>query len=76
MPCPRCRSTATELMACSPVPGAWELHLCGTCFYGWRTTEPAAQIDPSLYDSRFRLTPDQLAGFKEIPPVPRAARKS
>jgi vanillate/4-hydroxybenzoate decarboxylase subunit D len=62
-------------MACSPVSGAWQLHLCGTCFYGWRTSEPAPLINPDLYDARFRLTPDQLAKFKELPPVPRAGHK-
>jgi hypothetical protein len=45
------------------------------CFYGWRTSEPAPLVNPDLYDARFRLTPDQLAQFKEVPPVPRAARK-
>jgi vanillate/4-hydroxybenzoate decarboxylase subunit D len=62
-------------MACSPVPGVWELRVCGTCFYGWRTSEAAALVNPDLYDARFRLTPDQLAKFKEVPPVPRPARK-
>jgi vanillate/4-hydroxybenzoate decarboxylase subunit D len=74
-PCPRCRSLRTELMACSPVAGVWEMYLCNTCFFGWRTSEPEAVIDPDRYDRRFRLTAEELAAFGEVPEVP-AARQA
>jgi vanillate/4-hydroxybenzoate decarboxylase subunit D len=74
MACPRCRSSQTELMACSPVAGAWEFHLCQTCFFGWRTSEPESIVNPDRYDPRFRLTREQIAGFAEVPAVPAAAR--
>jgi vanillate/4-hydroxybenzoate decarboxylase subunit D len=74
-PCPRCRSLRTELMARSPVAGAWEMHLCKTCFFSWRTSEPEAVINPDRYDPRFRLTVDELAAFGEVPEVP-AARQA
>jgi hypothetical protein len=73
--CPRCRSSQTELMAQSPVHGVWEMHLCRTCFFGWRSSEPAAIIDPDCYDRRFRLTPQAIAAFPEVPVVPVAARQ-
>jgi hypothetical protein len=57
-------------MACSPVVGAWEMHLCKTCFFGWRTSEPEAVINPDCYDRRFRLTAEELAAFGEVPGVP------
>lgn len=75
MICPRCRSSQTELTARSPVAGVWEFHLCRTCFFGWRTSEPETIINPDLYDPRFRLTSDQIAGFAEVPKVPEAARR-
>jgi hypothetical protein len=62
-------------MARSPAAGAWEMHLCRTCFFGWRTTEPETTVNPDLYDARFRLTPDQIAAFSEVPKVPPAARR-
>jgi hypothetical protein len=75
MACPRCRSLQTELMACSPVAGVWEFHLCQSCFFGWRTSEPAQLVNADLYDARFRLTPDKIARFAEVPSVPAAARR-
>ena len=76
MTCPRCRSSDTELMTRAPVADAWEVHLCPTCFYTWRSSEPESATDPELYDERFRLTPDEIARFAEFPPVPALPRKN
>jgi hypothetical protein len=76
MNCPRCNSSDTELMTRSAVAVAWEIHLCGQCFYGWRTSEPAAMLQYEHYDARFRLAPEQISQFAEMPTVPAAARKS
>lgn len=75
MTCARCKSSDTELMAHSSPVGAWEIHLCRTCYYSWRTTEPASVTEAEHYDERFRLTPEQIAGFAEFPVVPALLRK-
>jgi hypothetical protein len=62
-------------MAHSSPAGIWEIHLCRTCFYSWRTTEPVSATDPEHYDERFRLTPEQIARFAEFPVVPPLKRK-
>jgi vanillate/4-hydroxybenzoate decarboxylase subunit D len=52
------------------------MHLCKTCFFGWRTSEPEAVINPDRYDRRFRLTAEDLAAFGEVPKVPATARQA
>jgi hypothetical protein len=76
MTCPRCNSSDTELMARSAVAASWEIHLCHACLFSWRTSEPAAVLAHDRYDERFRLDPERIAQFHEMPPVPPAARKS
>jgi hypothetical protein len=75
MTCPRCKSPDTELIMHSSVVGTWDIHLCHTCFYSWRTSEPASVLNAELYDARFRLTPEKIARFSEFPLVPAAFRK-
>ena len=69
IPCPRCNALDTELMTQSKTAG-WTVHLCGTCFYSWRSSEPAAFTQHDLYDSRFRLSPERIAHFSNYPPIP------
>ena len=52
--CPRCRSNATAVRAQSPAAGVWIIFGCDTCFYTWRSTEPAANTDPDQYPQVFR----------------------
>lgn len=59
----------------SPIDGEWEIHLCNTCFFSWRTNEPESVVNPELYDERYRLTPEKIALFTEFPTVPTRLRK-
>jgi vanillate/4-hydroxybenzoate decarboxylase subunit D len=38
--CPRCSTGDARVVARSPRPGVWTMHLCTVCFYTWRSTEP------------------------------------
>ena len=72
--CPRCRSTTTEVRSTSPVSGAWTVFGCSTCFYCWRSTEPAENTKPDQYPAIFRLKPEQLASLPVIPNIPALRR--
>jgi vanillate/4-hydroxybenzoate decarboxylase subunit D len=43
---------------------------CDTCFYTWRSTEPAENIDPDQYPVVFRLHPDEIAELPIVPSIP------
>jgi hypothetical protein len=34
--CPRCLTGDARMVARSPRPGVWTMHLCAVCFYTWR----------------------------------------
>ena len=38
MTCPRCGSDKIRVMVKSPVGDAWEVYVCETCVYSWRST--------------------------------------
>ena len=67
--CPRCRSNAIAVRAQSPAAGVWTIFGCDTCFYTWRSTEPAANTDPDQYPQVFRLNPAELTKFPEVPAI-------
>ena len=67
--CPRCRSNATAVRAQSPAAGVWIIFGCDTCFYTWRSTEPAANTDPDQYPHVFRLNPAEFAKLPEVPAI-------
>ena len=67
--CPRCRSDSTAVRAHSPIAGVWTIFGCDTCFYTWRSTEPAANTDPDQYPQVFRLNPAELTKFPEVPAI-------
>lgn len=73
MHCPRCNSATTDVMSRSQ--GAWDVYLCRDCLYSWRTTEPDRLLHHETYDPRFRLTPEKISRFNEVPAVPPAARR-
>jgi hypothetical protein len=54
----------------SPVAGVWTVFGCDTCFYTWRSTEPAENTDPDKYPPIFRLNPEDLAKLPEVPSIP------
>jgi vanillate/4-hydroxybenzoate decarboxylase subunit D len=70
LPCPRCHSSTTDMMTHSPVPYVWVVYLCSTCFYAWRSTEPEENTNPDKYPPNFRLTPEDLNRFLEVPEIP------
>lgn len=65
VPCPRCRS-ATSVVARSPLSGCWEMRSCATCWYAWRSTEPATATDPDRYPHELRLDVGSLADAPRI----------
>jgi hypothetical protein len=73
-PCPRCASPGA-LLATSPVAGAWELYACAVCCFSWRSTEPAATIDPERYPANFRVIAANVAAMPDFPVIPAAFRK-
>jgi protein-arginine kinase activator protein McsA len=76
MICPRCDSNTAELMVRSPVGQVWEVYVCTTCFFSWRSTEDESIRDPSKYDKRFKLKPEHIASLPHIPPVPELTNTS
>jgi vanillate/4-hydroxybenzoate decarboxylase subunit D len=79
LPCPRCRSTSTEVRSRSPVAGVWTVFGCSTCLYTWRSTEPEANRDPDKYPAVFRIDPAILPKLEvapSIPPLKSASGKS
>ena len=69
--CPRCRSSTVEVLTNSPVEGAWTVFTCTTCLYAWRSTEPEENRDPDQYPMPFRLKPEDLTKFVEVPTIPK-----
>jgi len=70
--CPRCHAPTVDTHAHSAVAGVWTVFGCKTCFYTWRSTEPAENTDPAKYPTVFRLKPDDLT---KLPIVPRITPK-
>lgn len=51
-------------MVKAPVDDAWEVYVCNTCFYSWRSTETI-----NIHDT-FKLEPEEIPMLQVIPPVP------
>ena len=64
MQCPRCDEDTVEVMVKSPVGDVWEMYLCNTCFYSWRSTE-TVDINPI-----FKVKKENITKLGIIPPVP------
>ena len=64
MKCPRCDSENVRIMVKAPVDNAWEVYVCNTCFYSWRSTEK-----PVIHDV-FKIKPEDIPNLQVIPPVP------
>jgi len=74
MICPRCGSDAAGLLVKAPVDDAWEVYVCGTCSFAWRSTESEDITDPARYDRRFKIDPDSIPSMPVIPPVPKLTK--
>ncbi len=71
MICPRCDSDSAGLLVKAPVDNAWEVYICGTCGFSWRSTESEDVTNPARYDKRFKISPDAIPKLTVIPPVPK-----
>jgi len=70
MICPRCDSDTVDLLTKSLVGDSWEVYVCSTCYYSWRSTEDAAVTDSEKYDPRFKIDVKSIPQMMKIPPVP------
>jgi protein-arginine kinase activator protein McsA len=70
MICPRCETDKVSLMVKSPVGNAWEMYICETCTYSWRSTESADKTDPEHYSKKFKINPSEIPNLLVIPAVP------
>jgi hypothetical protein len=68
--CPRCAAENVRILTTSPVPGRWEMYVCDTCVYSWRSTEPAYATDPAAYPAEFKIDIAEIATMAAIPTVP------
>ena len=67
---PRCDTPGAGVVARSPVPGVWEMYLCQTCFYSWRSTELDEATKASAMSAKFRIDPAGLQRGHVMPTVP------
>ncbi len=75
MICPRCDSKTVELLTKALVDDAWEVYICKTCCFSWRSTEDDEITDPTKYDKRFKINPAEISQLGIIPPVPKLLKK-
>ena len=68
--CPRCDTPETEVVARSPVEGAWVMHACPACFYSWRSTEPPEMSTREGISPAFRVDASKLAQGRVMPAIP------
>ena len=57
MKCPRCDADTVRVMTKSPVGDVWEVYVCDTCSYSWRSTEEIHVHDV------FKLKPEDIPNF-------------
>ena len=70
MICPRCETDKVNLMVKSPVGNVWEMYICETCTYSWRSTESADKTDPARYAKNFKINPSEIPNMLVIPTIP------
>jgi vanillate/4-hydroxybenzoate decarboxylase subunit D len=71
MICPRCDSNTADLLAKAPVDNAWEVYVCSTCNFTWRSTESEDIANPAKYDQRFKINPKAIPDMPVLPPIPK-----
>lgn len=60
MICPRCGSETVNLLTKAPVDDAWEVYICDTCCFSWRSTEDEDITNYEKYDKRFKINPEEI----------------
>ncbi len=75
MICPRCDSDTAHKLVDAPVNKAWEVFLCDTCFYSWRSTDPKELSDPKTYSKKFKIDVANIPKLAVIPPIPPLEKK-
>lgn len=75
MICPRCDSKTIEAIACAPKDQSWEVYVCKTCWFSWRSTEDEEITNPALYDAKFKIKSETIDKLMAIPPIPALAKK-
>jgi len=75
MICPRCDSKTVEILTKAPVDDAWEVYICTACSFSWRSTEDDDIKNPDKYDKRFKIDPEKIHLFDQIPPIPEQIKK-
>jgi protein-arginine kinase activator protein McsA len=73
--CPRCDSKTVKLLTKAPVDDAWEVYICDTCCFSWRSTEGEDVTNPKKYDKRFKIDPNKIPDLDHIPPIPELIKK-
>lgn len=68
--CPRCTENATQIVAQSPVAGAWTMALCPTCYYTWRSTEPDYAVKREAMSKDFYIDPAKIEKGRVMPEIP------
>ncbi|WP_282434458.1 non-oxidative hydroxyarylic acid decarboxylases subunit D [Desulfosporosinus acididurans] len=53
----------------APVDNAWEVYICKTCDFTWRSTESEDITNPEKYDSKFKINPEKISALEVIPPI-------
>ncbi|WAH37082.1 non-oxidative hydroxyarylic acid decarboxylases subunit D [Alicyclobacillus dauci] len=67
--CPRCDSTEAQMVAESPVKGAWTVYSCPVCFYTWRSTEDEKFTDPAKYEPAFKVRQEDIPNATVVPAI-------
>jgi vanillate/4-hydroxybenzoate decarboxylase subunit D len=70
MICPRCDTEDVEFLVKSPVGDAWELYICNSCAYSWRSTETPDKTDPKMYNRSFKIKAEEIPNMMVLPPYP------
>lgn len=64
MKCLRCDEETVRVMTKSPVGNVWEVYVCDTCYYSWRSTEDVV-VSPI-----FKLKKEEISKLQPIPAIP------
>lgn len=70
MICPRCDSKTVEKLVDAPKDKSWQVFICSTCTFSWRSTEEEAVTNPEKYEKKFKLDPHSFEKLLAIPPIP------
>lgn len=76
MICPRCDSKTVKLLTKAPIDDAWEIYICETCDFTWRSTEGEDVTNPEKYDKKFKIDPTSIDDRPELPPIPELIKKN